>query len=140
MQKVNRLLSWPLVLLFLFCSTALAAPDVPTPDSDAASWIKALYTALTSKEWTIVVGLAMVGLVYPLRKWAAMIVPWFKTPFGGLVLGFMIALATTLGTAAAAGASMSLALVATSLSTAAAAAGIWEWVKTHLLKSKSAGG
>jgi hypothetical protein len=135
MQKLNRILTWPLLFLgFLLATTgvALASPDVPTPDTDAAAWVKLLYTAVTSKEWSVLVGLVMVGIVYPFRRWGGLLVPWFKTAFGGIVLAFLLSLATTMGLALAAGAHPTLALVATSLSTAAVAAGVWEWLKAHL--------
>jgi hypothetical protein len=136
MTKLNRLLPWPLVLCMLLvmslATTAFAAPDVPSPDSDAAGWIKALYTAVTAKEWGVVTGLALVGLVYVARRWLLGWVTWFKTPFGGLVLGFLVALASTLGVALGAGATPSLSLVMTSLSAAATAAGVWEWLKAHV--------
>lgn len=129
MQKLNRLLTWPLVFLVLMVSTALAAPDVPDPAADAVGWVKALYEAVTSKSWGIVSGLALVGLVYPLRRFGPSI---FKTAFGGMVLAFAVSLAGTMGIALAAGAKISLALVASSLATAATAAGVWEWLKAHL--------
>ncbi|HKQ65975.1 MAG TPA: hypothetical protein VJZ73_13255 [Methylomirabilota bacterium] len=133
MQKINRILTWPLLFLVLLApATALAATDPPTPDTDAAAWVKALYEAVTSKKWSVVVGFVLVGLVYVARRWALGWVAWFKTPFGGLVLGFLIALAGTMGIALAAGVQPSLALVATSLSSAAVAAGVWEWLKAHI--------
>lgn len=141
MTKLNRKLTWPLILFVLFlmsvATTAFAATDPPSPDVDAAAWAKALYTAVTSKEWGIVAGLGLVGLVYVARRWLLGWVGWFKTPFGGLVLGFLVALASTMGLALAAGAKPSIALVFTSLSSAAAAAGVWEWIKAHVLKNAS---
>lgn len=137
MTKLNRLLSWPLVLLFLMLcamtstSTAFAAA-VPDPATDAAGWIKALYDAVTSKAWTPAVGLVLIGLVYVTRRWVLGWVAWFKTAFGGLVLAFALSLAGTMGVALAAGAPLTLSLAATALSTAAAAAGVWEWIKAHI--------
>lgn len=127
--KINRLLTWPLLFLVLMTGAALAATDVPAPDTDAAAWIKALYTAITSKAWGVVAGLALVGLVYPLRRFGPDVL---KTPFGGLVLAFLISLAATLGVALAAGAPLSLSLAASALATAATAAGVWEWIKAHI--------
>jgi len=129
MQTINRALTWPFLFLALMTATALAATDVPTPDSDAAAWVKALYTAVTAKAWSPLVGLVLVGLVYPARRWGPAI---FKTAFGGLVLAFLISLAGTMGVALAAGTKPSLTLLASSLGTAATAAGVWEWLKTHI--------
>jgi hypothetical protein len=132
MLKLNQILKWYILFLVLMCGTALAAGDIPSPDQDAAGWVKLLYAAITSKAWTVVVGLVLVGVTYPLRRWGGELVPWFKTPFGGLGLAFLVSLSGTIGVALAAGATITLALVATSLSTAAAAAGIWEWLKAHI--------
>jgi hypothetical protein len=144
MVKINRLLTWPTVLLFLalcaMTSTALAAADPPAPDTDASAWIKALYDAVTSKAWTPAVGLALIGLVYGARRWALGWVSWFKTPFGGLVLAFSMSLAGTMGVAFAAGAKPTLSIAATSLTTAAAAAGVWEWLKAHIPGVQQAAG
>lgn len=129
MAKLNRLLTWPLLFLVLMTGAALAATDIPAPDTDAAGWIKALYTAITSKAWGVVAGLALVGVVYPLRRFGPDVL---KTPFGGLVLAFLIALAGTMGVALAAGAPLSLSLAASALATAATAAGVWEWIKAHI--------
>lgn len=132
MQKINRLLTWPMVFLFLWCATAVAASDIPSPDTDAAGWLKLLYAAVTSKAWEPVIGLVLIGLTYPLRRFAVSLWGWFATPFGGLVLAFAIALCGTLGSALAVRAPISLSLFAASLSTAAAAAGVWEWLKDHI--------
>jgi hypothetical protein len=132
MLKINRFLTWPIVFLVLFCGVSFAATDVPTPDTDAAAWLKALYTALTTKAWTPVVGLVMIGLVYGIRRVLVPSWAWLGTAFGGLVLGFTLSLLSTLGAAFAVGTSFSWSLVLMSLSTAAAAAGIWEWLKAHI--------
>lgn len=129
----------PLLLLCLLGSVAYAAVDPtgapPAPDTDAAEWLKAIYAAVTSKAWGTVAGLALIGLVYPLRRFGPNVL---KTPFGGLVLAFLISLAGTLGIALAAGAGVSLGLVFGALSTAATAAGVWEWLKAHIPGVESA--
>jgi len=132
MQRINRLLTWPVLMLVLMTASALAATDIPSPDTDAAAWAKLLWAAVTSKAWEPVVGLVLVGLTYPLRRWAGALWSWFKTPFGGMALNLAIALSGTLGAAFAVSAPITLALFATALSTSAASAGIWEWLKDHL--------
>lgn len=132
MQKINRLVTWPIILLFLGCSSAFAADAVPAPDTDAAAWARLLYDALTSKAWSVVAGLGLVALVYPLRQWAALLFPWFKTTLGGVVLAFVISLSATMGAALVAHAQLSLSLIAMALSTAATAAGVLQWIKNRL--------
>jgi hypothetical protein len=130
-RLLNRFLTWPIVLIVLLTGAALAQtiPPPPSPDTDAAGWIKLLYGAVTSKAWGVVVGLVLIGLVYPLRRFGPNVL---KTPFGGLVLAFSISLAATLGAALAVGVAPSLSLAASALATAATAAGVWEWLKAHI--------
>lgn len=140
MQQLHRLqyrLFLFSLLFLLYPALALAAGEVPNPDTDAPGWLKALYTAATSKEWGIVVGLAMVGLTYPIRRWGAAVVPWFKTKLGGITLAFVLGMLGTLGVAAAAGAKITLVLVAVTVSSTATAAGVWGWVKDYLEHTKA---
>lgn len=136
MQKINRLLTWPLILFVLFlmslATTALAAASPPSPDVDAGAWAKALYDAATSKEWGALFALVLTGLTYAMRRWILGWVAWFKTPFGGLVAGFLTSLGATWALSLWARAPFSWGLVATSLASAAASAGVWEWLKAHI--------
>lgn len=135
MHQLQRLLRSPFLLLASFLvllyltGSAWAADAPPAPDVDAAAWVKALYTAVVGKQWGIVAGVALIGVVYPLRRFGP---NFLKTPFGGLMLAFLVSLAGTLGIALAAGAHPSLAIVVTALTTAATAAGVWEWLKAHI--------
>ncbi len=136
MHHLQRLLRSPFLLLASFLlllvltGSAWAQPTPPpAPDVDAAEWVKALYAAVTGKQWGIVVGLVLIGVVYPLRRFGPSV---FKTAFGGLALAFMVSLAGTLGIALAAGTTVSLGLVVGALTTAATAAGVWEWLKAHI--------
>jgi hypothetical protein len=116
-----------LVTLFvLYPFLAFAAGDVPTPATDTADWLKALYTAATSGEYKIAAGLVLVGIYYAVNRWTP-IKPKSKT--GRIALAFVLSLLTTLGLALAADAPLSLATIASVIGTAAASAGVWEWVK-----------
>lgn len=143
MRLTPRTLFLSLLFLLFLGSVALAgAADVPTPDVDAAAWLKALYAAATSGEWKIVGGFLLVGIVYLGRAYGPKV---FKSTLGGLVLGIVVSLAGTFGLALATGAQITIATVITALGTAATAAGAWEWIKTHipggaLLAAKASGG
>src|SRR5678815_2465702 len=116
------------VLAYL-CGVAFAATDPPPPDVDAAVWIKAVYTAVTSKNWGLVVGMVLIAIVFPLRKYGPALL---KSKTGGLLLAFATSLAGTMGAALLAGAKPDLPMVITALTTAATAAGVWAWLKDHL--------
>jgi hypothetical protein len=132
-RPLARLPRWrfPLATLFLLClaGSALAATAPPPPDQNASAWLQALYVAVTSKQWGVLAGVGLIGIVYPLRVFGPDV---FKTAFGGLVLAFAISLAGTLGAALAVGVTISWMLVASALATAATAAGLWEWIKAHI--------
>lgn len=132
MTKLNRLLTWPLLVLTLLLCQVVAAqtsPPPPDPSTDLSGWASLLYTAFTSKAWSVVAGLVLVGLVYPIRRFGPEI---FKSKFGGLVIAFVLSLCGTLGGALAVHVAFSWGLLASSLATAATAAGVWEWIKDHI--------
>lgn len=131
MKLINRILTWPfLVLMLALCTTVSAQTNPPpTPDSDAAGWAKLLYEAFTSHSWSVVAGLVLIGLVYPLRRFGPDIL---KTPTGGLVLAFLLSLSATMGGALAVHVPFTWGLLASSVATAATAAGVWEWIKAHI--------
>jgi hypothetical protein len=131
MTKLNRLLPWPIILSFLLLmsATAFAGTDPPTPDADTAAWLRALFTAVTAKEWTPAVGLVLLGLAYLGRRWGGALIPWFRTTFGGIVMSFGIALAGTIGVVWAAGGHVTVSLVFGALTTGTAAGLFWEWLK-----------
>src|SRR5262245_42764579 len=134
-RKLLRLLPLAALFLLLLARSALAADPPPAPDIDASAWAKALYAAITEKQWGIVSGVLLVGLVYPLRLWGP---KFLKTPGGGLILAMAIALAGTFVVTLAAGTHMTLAVAASALATAATAAGLWEWLKAHVPGMQSA--
>lgn len=125
-----RYLTLAMAVLFLLAARAIAAADPPpAPDVDASAWIRALYDAVVGKQWGVVAGVVLIGIVYPLRLWGPRI---FKTQFGGLVLAMLVSLAGTMGITLAVGAPVTLSVVISALSTAATAAGLWEWIKAHV--------
>lgn len=130
---LGRILDVLIVALVIDILTSLPAhADAvapPAPDVDAAAWAKALYEAITQKHWGIVAGVVLIGIVYPIRRFGPDVL---KTPFGGLVLAFVVSLAGTLGISLAAGVAFSWSLAVGALTTAATAAGVWEWIKAHI--------
>lgn len=113
-------------LFVLYPILAFAAGDVPTPATDSAEWLKALYTAATSGEYKIAAGFVLVGVYYAINRWTPL-KPKSKT--GRIALAFALSFLATFGLALAAGAALTLATIATAIGTAAGAAGVWEWVK-----------
>lgn len=111
------------------------ATAVPPPDVDAAGWVKALYDAITQKHWGIVAGVALIGIVYPIRRWGPDV---FKTPLGGVAIAFVVSLLGSLGITLAAGVAFSWSIAVGAVTTAATAAGVWEWIKQHIPGAQAA--
>lgn len=89
---------------------ALAQADVLNAD-DLDSIADALAAALTSGNWSLVVMLVVVALIWAARRYGAAYVPWLGTRFGGLVLALAGAAAVGIATALLGGSPLTLALV-----------------------------
>lgn len=78
-----------------------ASTAPPDPEKDGFAFLKAVYEAVMSKNWAWAGALALIGIVWALRKFGSGKLPWFKSDRGGAVLvmatSILGALATTLG-------------------------------------------
>lgn len=125
-----------LIFLTICLMTVTAwAASVPSPDTDTAEWLKALYTAFTSGDYKIGAGLVLVGIVAGFMKWTPL-KP--KSKLGKIALAFGVSLLGTLGLAFAADAPIALGTFITAISTAATAAGVWGWIKDWMASKKPA--
>lgn len=130
MKTTSRSLFVVALLITLMMATGMSAADAgATLPIDTSSWLSALYVAVTSREWSVLVGLVFVGVVFLIRKVGPDVV---KTKLGGLLLSIGVALFSKIGIALAAGVKPDLSLVMGALATAAESAGLWEWLKDHL--------
>lgn len=111
---------------------AAAAP--PDPETDAGGFLRLLYEAATSKQWSIVAGYVLVGLAFVVRKYALGRFSWTQTRWGGFGIAVALSLAGTLGLALGTGAPIDVSLVLSALSTAMTAAGGWTWIQNALEK------
>jgi hypothetical protein len=59
-----------------------AAPPVPTDPG----FVQSLFDAIHGRQWVVVAGFVVSGVVWALRTWGAKLVPWFATSRGGAVL------------------------------------------------------
>lgn len=108
---------------------AHAASAPPDPETDAGAFLRLLYDAATSKQWSIVAGYVLVGLAFVVRKYALGRFHWTQTRWGGFGIAVALSLAGTLGLALATGAPIDVSLVLSALSTAMTAAGGWTWIQ-----------
>lgn len=113
---------------------AHAATVPPDPEADAGGFIRLLYEAATSKQWSIVAGYVLVGLAFVVRKYALGRFAWTQTRWGGFGIAVALSLAGTLGLALGTGAPIDVSLVLSALSTAMTAAGGWTWIQNALEK------
>ncbi len=122
------------VLAFGCLSIASAATAPPDLEADPAGFFRYAYEAATTKRWSVVAGVAMIGVTYAVRRWVLHRVAWFQTRLGGFALALALSLLATLGLALGSGAEMTAALVLDALGTAMAAAGGWTWLQNALEK------
>lgn len=124
-------------LLFPLAVFAQASPPaLPSPD-DLGAFASAIFGAVAGKQWGYLVALAVIGLVFAIRKFAgklpAPVGPaleaFFQSDPGGVILAFLVAFATAL---AAAG-SLSGAVLLAALKTALVAMGGFSLINKLLL-------
>lgn len=101
----------------------------PDPEADTAGFLRALYDAATTKQWTVLAGLAMIGVTYAVRRWVLGSWEWAQSRVGGFVIAAVLSLLGTFGLALGSGAELSVGLVLDALGTAMAAAGGWTWLQ-----------
>lgn len=99
---------------------------VVTPEKDPTELFPMLFEKIQGGEWLPAFGVALMLIVYFVRKFAAKKFKWFATKPGGTVLAFSISLAMAFATALAAGQPMTVGLAMTALGVAWAAGGGWE--------------
>lgn len=144
-------------LLFVFALPFLAfaqdggiasiAPDglslINFDPTDPGSVAQMLLDAVMSKQWGIVVSLAITALVAGLRKWVpegTKLGAWFRTKLGGIVTTLLISLGMAFLTQFVAGGQFSVALVVRALSVAVGASGgwsIWKNISEALAEKKA---
>lgn len=129
-----------------FACVSVATAQVPEssskmPDlsSDPVGLVRALYDAATAKRWSVVVGIALIGVSYAVRRFVLGRVAWFQTRVGGVAIAVGLSLLGTFGLALASSAPMTGALALDALATAMTAAGGWAWLQ-HALEKKPADG
>ncbi len=122
------------VLGFACTEVAFAATAPPDPETDAGGFLRLLYDAATSKQWSIVAGYVLVGVAFVVRKYALGRFAWTQTWWGGFAIGVGLSLAGTFGLALATGVAINVSLVLSALSTAMTAAGGWTWLQKALEK------
>ena len=80
------------VLGFACMGAAHAATAPPDPEADAGGFIRLLYEAATSKQWSIVAGYVLVGLAFVVRKYALGRFIWTQTRWGGFGIAVALSL------------------------------------------------
>ncbi len=80
-------------------------------DLDVIAVAKQIFDAVVSGQWALVAALALVAVVFVLRKFVSTKVPFFASDAGGVVLAFFGSLGGGLATAFAAGEAFSLQLL-----------------------------
>lgn len=118
--------------VLLFPALALAQAVIPDPGTDVPAFLTAVLTALRGGDWKVVAALAMVGVIFILRKFGAKVIPWLATSLGGATFTGLVVLVTGLAATLFAHQSITWALLGTLLVATWTAAGTWTWLRRML--------
>ncbi len=99
-----------------------------SPDSPSA-FVQLLVNAAMSGRWPLLVALALVGIVWLLRKLVAPKVPFFATGEGGAVMNLATSFTLALATALLPGAAFTWSLLWVALQASLVASGGWSLLK-----------
>ena len=99
----------------------------PVPDLGLGEVLSLVARAFAGRQWGLLGVLALLGLVFLLRKAGGRYIPFLDTPRGAVVLSLVGGTGTLLAAALSAGTPFSLGLVLSCLMTAASASGLWSW-------------
>ena len=115
---------WPLVAF---------AQVAGTPDpGNLTSFAQTAFSAVTSHNWALVASLAVIAVVYVLRKFAGPKLKWITTDRGGAFLVIVVSVAGALANALLAGAHVGWGVLLTALQVGLGAAGGWAVVRKLL--------
>ncbi|MCP3060978.1 hypothetical protein LXT21_19520 [Myxococcus sp. K38C18041901] len=118
---------------FLLAAPALAAasPGVPDP-SRIEEFARLVFDAVTSRNWALAASLAVVAVVYALRRFGGSLFPWLKSARAGAVLAVLVAVAGAVSNALVAGESFTWGLLLKALGIGLGAAGGFSVLKALL--------
>lgn len=111
-------------------STLLLATTIPEPD--VGSLAASLLSALSSKNYTLVASILLVGAVWAVRTFGTKAIPGLGTPRAGAILSVVGGTASLLVAALASGQAFSLGLLFGCVNAALAASGLWSAGKNLL--------
>lgn len=102
-------------------------------DFDIFVLAKQIFDAVMGGQWTLVAALALMLVVFALRKFGAARLPWLASDAGGAVAVLLTSVLGAVATALTAGEVLSPALLLKALQVGFAAAGGWAVLKKALL-------
>jgi hypothetical protein len=109
---------------------------MPDPDASLAGFAGALYSAFQAKNWSVLIALVLVGLVYLARRFGSKLWPFLGTDRGGALLSLVSGLAVSVFAAASSsGAHSVLQVLGSGLLMALTASGTYVLVKKLLFPS-----
>jgi acyl carrier protein len=124
------------VLLFPLAVLAQEVVVAPSPD-DLASFAQVTLDAVQHKNWGLLASLGVVVLVWALRKWGSVKIPFLATDRGGAVLALVWGIAGAIATGLLAGAPLDLALLIKGLTVGVTAIGVFSGAKKLATATKA---
>lgn len=112
--------------------SALAGPPVIPEPSDMEAFARLAFEAVTQRNWALVAALAVIAIVYVLRRFGGTRFPFLRTDRGGALLVLLVALAGAVGNVLLAGTPFTVAVLVHVLVVALSAAGGFNLLKKLL--------
>lgn len=117
-------------------SPATTTPAVVVaPDANPLGFLESLFNAAKAGNWRLLSALALVGLVYVIRKFGQKALPWLGTDRGGAVSALVVGVAGSLSLALMSSAPINAAMIVNGLGLGVMAAGGFVVVKRILFPS-----
>ncbi|WP_233604967.1 hypothetical protein [Corallococcus sp. AB030] len=121
-----------LFLCLVFPSVAFAQANSTPDPGNVESFARLILDAVTARNWALVASLAVIALVYVLRRFVGAWWPLLRTARAGAVLALLLSVSGAMANALLAGESFTVALLLKALTIGLGAAGGFTVVKTLL--------
>jgi len=81
---------WMLLAVVFFPLFVLAQVAPPDPAADPSGYLLLILNAVQGRQWIVLAGLVVIGVVWVVRTYGAKWLPWLSTAKGGATLSLVV--------------------------------------------------
>ncbi len=134
--SLASILALALFPVLALAQVATSTPVMPDPGGDLGGFASAVYSAFQAKNWSVLIALVLVGLVFLARHFGGKLWPFLGTDRGGALVSLVSGLGLSVFTAATSqGAHSVLQVLGTGLLMTVTASGAYVLLKKLLFPS-----